>query len=214
MGKYRVAIVIPAFNEETTIFDVVQSVKDCGIVVVVDDASTDNTRQIAEGAGAIVISHNNNKGYDRALNTGFFKAKQLKCDVVITFDADGQHNQKYIKEYIDLIEQGYDVVIGIRSKLQRLAEYIFSWVANWRWGVKDPLCGMKAYRIDVFSQLGYFDSYKSIGTELAIYAANKSRKIAQYRIKIQDRQDNPRFGRSFHANMVILRSLWLGFMKY
>ena len=214
MDKYKVAIVIPAFNEEATIFDIVQSVKKYGIVVVINDASTDKTKKLAEDAGAIVVSHNKNKGYDGALNSGFSKVKELNCDFFITFDADGQHNHEFIKEYIDLIDQGFDVVIGTRNKFQRVAEYIFSWVANWRWGVKDPLCGMKAYRIDIFSQLGYFDSYGSIGTELAIYAAHKNIKIAQHSIKIEDRQDKPRFGRSFSANMVILRSLWLGFRKY
>ncbi|MDB0053294.1 glycosyltransferase family 2 protein [Alphaproteobacteria bacterium] len=214
MGKYQVVIVIPAFNEENTIFDIVQLVKEYGFVVVVNDASKDKTKQLAEDAGAIVVSHNENRGYDGSLNSGFLKAKELNCDVVITFDADGQHNQKYIKEYIDLIEQGFDLVIGTRNRLQRVAEYIFSWVASWRWGVKDPLCGMKGYRIDIYNQLGFFDSYGSIGTELAIFAAHKNIKIAQHSIKIEDRQDKPRFGRSFTANMVILRSLWLGFRKY
>jgi glycosyltransferase involved in cell wall biosynthesis len=214
MDKYQIAIVIPAFNEAVTIFNVVQSVKEYGVVIVVNDASTDKTRQLAEDAGATVVSHNKNKGYDGALNSGFSKANELNCDVVITFDADGQHNKKYIKEYIDLIEQGFCVVIGTRNKLQRMSEYFFSWVATWRWGIKDPLCGVKAYHIDIFSQLGYFDSYSSIGTELAIYAAHKNIKIAQRPIKIKDRQDKSRFGSSFSANIVILRALWLGIKKY
>ena len=214
MDKYKVAIVIPAFNEEATIFNIVQSVKKYGIVVVVNDASTDKTKQLAEDAGAIVVSHNKNKGYDGALNSGFSKVKELNCDVIITFDADGQHNHESIKEYINLIEQGFDVVIGSRNKLQRGAEYIFSWVSTWRWGIKDPLCGMKAYRVDIFSQLRYFDSYGSIGTELVIYAAHKNIKILQQSIKIEDRQDRPRFGSSFSTNIVILRALWLGLRKY
>ncbi len=214
MGKYKIAIVIPAFNEEVTIFNVVQSVKRYGEVIVVNDASTDETGKIAENAGAILVNHKKNKGYDGALNSGFNKAAELKYDVVITFDADGQHNQKSIKEYIDLLEQGFKVVVGVRDKFQRMSEYIFSWVSIWKWGIKDPLCGMKAYRIDVFNQLGYFDSYSSIGTELAIYAAHEKIKIAQQPIKIKDRQDKPRFGNMFFANMNILRSLWAGYRKY
>ena len=87
MDKYKVAIVIPAFNEEATIFDIVQSVKKYGIVVVVNDASTDKTKKLAEDAGAIVVSHNKNKGYDGALNSGFSKVKELNCDFFITFDS-------------------------------------------------------------------------------------------------------------------------------
>ena len=104
--------------------------------------------------------------------------------------------------------------MGVRSKFQRVSEYIFSWISIWRWDIKDPLCGMKAYRVDVFNQLGYFDSYSSIGTELAIYAAYENIKIAQHPIKIKDRQDKPRFGNMFSANINILRSLWLGCRKY
>ena len=207
MDKYKVAIIIPAFNEEATIFRVVQSVIEYGEVIVINDASTDKTRKRAEKAGATLVNHKKNKGYDGALNSGFVKARELSCDVVITFDADGQHNQRFIKEYIDLLEQGFQVVVGIRGKFQRVSEYIFSWVSIWKWGVRDPLCGMKAYRVDVFNQLGYFDSYSSIGTELMIYAAHQNIKIAQHPVKIKDRQDKPRFGNIFSANINILRSL-------
>ena len=215
MGKYKIAIIIPAFNEEVTIFHVVQSVRGYGEVIVVNDASTDETGKIAEKAGATLVNHKKNKGYDGALNSGFVKAGELNCDVVITFDADGQHNQRFIKEYIDLLGQGFQVVVGIRGRFQRVSEYIFSWVSIWKWGIKDPLCGMKAYRIDVFNQLGYFDSYSSIGTELAIYAAaHQNIKIAQHPIKIKGRQDKPRFGNMFSANINILRSLWIGCKRY
>lgn len=214
MGRFRIAIIIPAFNEESTLLGVIQSVQEYGDVIVVNDASTDKTKQIAEDSDAILVNHGKNKGYDAALNSGCAKARELNYNVVITFDADGQHNRKHIQEYIDLLEQGFEVIVGIRSKFQRVAEYIFAWAASWRWGVKDPLCGMKAYRIDVYNQLGYFDSYNSIGTELAIYAAHKKLKIAQQFIKVEDRKDRPRFGSGFSANMAILRALWRGYKKY
>ena len=214
MDKYKIAIVIPAFNEEATIFDVVQSVKEYGIVIVVSDASSDNTEQEVIRAGAVMVNHKKNKGYDGALNSGFIKAKELNCDAVITFDADGQHSSESIQEYIDLLEQGFSVVIGVRNRLQRVSESIFSWFAIRRWGIEDPLCGMKAYHIDVFNQLGFFDSYKSIGTELSIFAANQNIKIAQHRVKITGRQDVPRLGGRIFTNMVILRSLWIGSRKY
>ena len=95
-----------------------------------------------------------------------------------------------------------------------MSESIFSWVAVRRWGIEDPLCGMKAYHIDVFDQLGFFDSYKSIGTELSIFAAHQNIKIAQQHVKIRGRQDGPRLGGRIFTNMVILRSLWLGSRKY
>ena len=214
MGKYKVAIVIPAFNEESTVSDVVKSVKEYGVVIVVNDASTDNTEKKARKAGAIVINHKNNKGYDGALNSGFFKANELSCEIIITFDADGQHNSDLIEKYIFLIEDGSDVVIGTRNKFQRVGEYIFSKIAKIKGGILDPLCGMKAYHIDVYKELGYFDSFNSIGTELSIFAAKSKMKIKQVPIVINKRLDKPRFGSNISANLIILQSLLACFKKY
>lgn len=214
MHKFKIAIVIPAFNEGTTISNVVQSVKKYGSVIVVNDASNDNTKQEASAAGAILVNHDKNKGYDGALNSGFLKAVELNCDVIITFDGDGQHNPKFIKDSIDLLDQGFFVIIGIRNKLQRISEYIFSWVAVRKWGIKDPMCGMKAFHVDVFNQLGVFDSYQSIGTELVIFAVNQNIKIAQQHVMVNLRKDKPRFGNRIFSNVIILRSLWLAYKKY
>ena len=72
---------------------------------------------------------------------------------------------------------------------------------------------MKAYRIGVFRELGYFDSYDSIGTELAIYAAKSGKKIEQIDVKTRNRNDASRFGRSFSANQKIFRALLIGVFK-
>ena len=210
MEKYQVAIVIPAFNEENTIFGVVQSVKRYGTVIVVNDASTDRTQEMAEKAGVITIMHENNKGYDGALNSGFSKAEELNCRMVVTFDADGQHNANLLEEYIRLIDSGFQVVIGKRDKLQRVGEYIFSWVAQIKWGIVDPLCGMKAYHIDVYKNMGYFDSYNSIGTEMSIFASKSSTSIAQLPIMINKRVDKPRFGNRISSNIRILKAIFYG----
>jgi len=210
MDKHQVAIIIPAFNEENTIFDVVQSVRRYGVVIVVNDASTDKTQVMAEKAGAITIMHENNQGYDGALNSGFSKADELNCYMVITFDADGQHDANLLEEYIQLIDSGFQVVIGNRDKFQRVAEYIFSWVARLKWGIVDPLCGMKAYHIDVYKNLGHFDSYNSIGTELSIFASKSSTSIAQLPIMINKRVDKPRFGNRISSNIRILKAIFYG----
>lgn len=208
MDKHQVAIVIPAFNEEVTIYNQVQLVKEYGLVIVVNDASTDNTEQKALKAGAIVINHKINKGYDGALNSGFLNAHELGCEIIITFDADGQHDPGTIKKIITLINNGYDVVIGVRSKFQRSSEYIFSWVSKFKWGIQDPLCGIKGYRIDVYKKLGHFSSYESIGTELSIFSHNLGFKIIQIPVKIFDRIDKPRFGSKLSTNIKILCALF------
>jgi len=63
---------------------------------VVDDGSSDGTAKIAQGEGATVVSYSVNRGYDAALESGFCKAAEIGCELVVTIDADGQHNPDLI----------------------------------------------------------------------------------------------------------------------
>src|SRR5713101_5594916 len=103
MDRYRVGIVIPAFNESATIVSVVQSAGRYGGAIVVDDGSTDNTAELAIHAGAVVVSHGRNRGYDAALNTGFKRAAELGTEIIITVDADGQHDPSLIQKFVHAI---------------------------------------------------------------------------------------------------------------
>ena len=214
MEKFRVAIVIPAFNEEITITQVVNSVKHYGTAIVVNDASNDSTKQKAEDAGALVVNHKENKGYDCALNSGFQKASELSFDAVITFDADGQHDVATIKKFIYYLKNKCDVVVGTRPYPARFSEYISKKLLNFFFGIKDPLCGIKGYKMIVYRKRGYFDSYNSIGTELSIYAKVNGYIVRQVDVNIKDRTDNPRFGSLISANWKIIRSVIVGIFKY
>ena len=83
------SIVIPALNEAETISQVISEVKRYGNPIVVDDGSTDKTAAISSLAGALVVKHKTNKGYEEALNSGFRKAAELGSTVIMTLDADG-----------------------------------------------------------------------------------------------------------------------------
>ena len=207
MDRSKLGIVIPALNEEKSIASVVAAIRTHGIPVVVDDGSTDQTAHFATIAGAVVISHTKNHGYDKALNSGFAMADELNCEFVLTLDADGQHSPDLLPLFINALDQGADVVIGVRDRRPRLAENVFAIVALLRWRIRDPLCGLKAYRMNLYRELGHFDSYSSIGTELSIFAARKKRKIIQISFDTRHRVDEPRFGKSLSANIRIIRSL-------
>jgi len=207
MVKCKVAIVIPAFNEEATIFNVVQSVKEYGIVIVVNDASSDKTKKIAESAGAIVINHKDNKGYDGALDSGFKRAEELDCDGVITFDADGQHSSNILPQYINHLEKGMDLVLGIRPKTQRFAEWVFKIYTKFFINWSDPLCGMKGYSMKLYKDKGCFDSRNSIGTELAAYGIYNGYKHVEINIPTIARNDSPRFSSTIRSNFIIMKAL-------
>ena len=212
MDRSRVGIVIPALNESATIAVIVEAVKKYGVPIVVDDGSTDNTADLARQAGGIVVSHECNRGYDAALDSGFRKASAIACEVIITVDADGQHDPSLINKFIERIDAGAEVVVGTRSARQRLAEYVFAWYTRSRFGIHDPLCGMKAYKTSVYRALGHFDSYGSIGTELMIFAAKNGYRIEQIPFDVRERKGQSRFGRVLSGNYKIFRamiySLW------
>lgn len=214
MVRPRVGIVIPALNEETSIAAVIQQCLSEGIPIVVDDGSTDNTAKVSEAAGAEVIQHTSNKGYDAALISGFKKADAIQCDYVITIDADGQHDPELIKKFIAALTDGADVVVGIRDIQQRLAEVVFSFFTKMKVGIYDPLCGLKGYRLSVYRALGHFDSYNSIGTELTLFASSADYKIAQIPVSTRARNGAPRFAGLLRANYKIFRSLVIGYLKF
>jgi glycosyltransferase involved in cell wall biosynthesis len=208
LDKYKVAIVIPAYNEEDTIAEVIESVKEYGSVIVVNDASNDRTCEISERAGVIVVNHKKNKGYDSALNSGFIKAEKLDFDAVITFDADGQHDSNMLKEYVNNLRNGIDLVLGVRPKTARVSEWFFMLYTRTRFNWKDPLCGMKGYSMDLYRKQGYFDSYNSIGTELVNFGLLHNFSYVQLPVPISERKDNPRFYSLIRSNWYILKSLF------
>jgi glycosyltransferase involved in cell wall biosynthesis len=115
-----VAIVMPARNEAAVVGHVVAQIPAevnhfTTIPIVVDDGSTDSTGDVARMAGARVLRHITNLGVGMATITGLKAAQQLNADVIVTMDADGQHDPREIEKLVRcLIEGDFDVVIGSR----------------------------------------------------------------------------------------------------
>lgn len=212
--KTDLAIIIPALNEAATIGQVIASIGGVGRIIVVDDGSTDGTGEIAGDAGADVVRLEVNRGYDGALQAGFERADELDCAFVITLDADGQHPQEMISIYVEQLEGGMDLVLGVRDRLQRFSEHVFAFLTDKTLGISDPLCGMKGYRLSLYRALGHFDSYGSVGTELALHSVRNGAKYVQIPIKTNERVDQPRFSRIARANWIILRAALIGIYRF
>ncbi|MDK2790115.1 MAG: UDP-N-acetylglucosamine---dolichyl-phosphate N-acetylglucosaminyltransferase [Methanothermococcus sp.] len=115
--KNNVFVVIPAYNEEKMIGNTLRRLKNEGYknLIVVDDGSSDRTSEIAKKEGAIVCRHIINRGLGGALGTGLKCALQYKPNVIVTFDADGQHEPKDIEKIVKpILEDDYEVVVGSR----------------------------------------------------------------------------------------------------
>lgn len=214
MESPRVVFIIPAYNEEITVAKVINSISKFGSSIVIDDASYDKTAEVAKTNGAIVITHSKNLGYDKSLNSGFKIADKMGFKFAITLDADQQHDTKVVPKLLsELFDKEVDIVAGVRVNSQRFSEYIFKVISKYVWGLKDPLCGLKGYRMDIYKKFGTFDTFNSIGTELLIRASIKNKKISQINVNINKRIDKPRFGNIIYANYKIFKALLICLIK-
>ena len=206
----QLAAVIPAFNEARTIKAVVLQVRQRAIAIVVDDGSTDDTAALAQAAGAYVVRHPLNRGYDCALETGLRTALELGCTFAVTMDADGQHDPTLRDRFPADLEAGADLVVGQRDRTQRWSETLFCFVSRLAWGLNDPLCGMKGYSKRILARVEDINTYASIGTELAVRLVKAGVIAHQLPVKTRPREGTSRFGRGFMPNFKISKALWMG----
>lgn len=148
---------IPAYNEEKTIAKVVLlAQKYVNVVVVCDDGSQDLTADIAQKLGAIVVRHEKNLGYGAAVQSLFEKARALNADLLLTFDADGQHDAREIPKLIQpILENKADIVVGSRFLqrsngvpfYRRLGIKVLTKMTNdsGKGALTDAQCGFRAY---------------------------------------------------------------------
>jgi glycosyltransferase involved in cell wall biosynthesis len=204
-----IALVIPALNEERTLPLVIDGVrKYVRDVIVVDDGSTDRTVEVARKSGAVVHSNPKNLGPEQSCENGFRVAKRMGAEIVVTFDADGQHKPEDIPRFLEPVLNGQaDIVVGNRGTKARITEYLFSAYANLRMGIHDPICGLKAIRMEVYDRVGYFDTVKGITAQLLFQAKKKGFRVMELPIEVDAREDTPRFGRTFKANIKIFYGL-------
>ena len=201
---------VPAFNEAQTIGAAIAGLlPHVSRVIVVDDRSTDGTGDIAQRAGAEVVRHSENQGYDASLNDGFKAAASSGADIIFTFDADGEHDAADVPRILaPLLTDEADIALGQRPRTRHLGEDIFAAYTRSRFGIRDPLCGLKAYRRSVYNAVGFFDSLSSIGTELTIRGIRKGFRVVLVPVALRPRLDTSRFYASrFRGTMRMLRAL-------
>jgi len=159
----KVSVVLPAKNEDGAIGQTVERIKQLNLIheiIVVNDGSTDNTKTVAEKAGAIVVMHPYSKGNGAAIKTG---ARTATGDVIIFMDADGQHDPNDIPRLIEKIELGYDLVVGARQKGSQasvsrgIANKLYNNLATYmtEHPVEDLTSGFRAVRAEKFREFLY-----------------------------------------------------------
>jgi glycosyltransferase involved in cell wall biosynthesis len=192
-NKPVVVVGIPAFNEERMVFKVVfDAQKFADVVVVCDDGSSDQTAAIAKRLGADVVKHERNLGYGAAIRSLFKRARELDADVLVTLDADGQHNANEIPNVVKPIVQDMaDVVIGSRfidangtvemPLYRRIGAKLITKLVNGssKNGIKDAQSGFRAYNRRALKRVSISEAGMGASVEILLKANKHKLKICE-----------------------------------
>jgi len=202
----KIIVGIPAFNEEKNIAVlIIQLKKIADKIIVCNDGSTDLTSKIAEELGATMINHEKNLGYGAAIRSIFLKSKDLDGDILVTFDADGQHRIEDINRVINPIINGEsDLVIGSRFLDESAKEVPRYRKAGIKLITKITNATIKKQLTDSQSpsELGM-----GISTEILIKASAKNFRISEVPIKIVYDGDTSTHNPISHGSSVLLSTI-------
>ena len=191
--KPFVVVGIPAFNEEHSIASVVLSAKKfADAVIVCDDGSSDLTGEIALQLGAEVVRHESNMGYGASIRTLFARARDFAADVLVTLDADGQHDPSEIPAVVKPIVEGEaDVVIGSRfvdgnghkemPSYRRFGAKLITGLVNGsaKTGTSDSQSGFRAYSREAIERLSVNETGMGASVEILLDAGKNNLKVCE-----------------------------------
>lgn len=196
------AIIIPAYNEQDTIGDVIsriprEKIPGCRIIVV-DDGSQDATRELSGKAGADeVISFTQNRGLGVAFQKGVDAAVSMGADYVVNIDADGQFSPQDIPRLLEPVLSGQaDVSVCSRFRdkelepsmpyVKKTGNKFFSWFISWITGMRltDTQCGFRAYNREAALNLNIQSKY-TYTQEAIIELAEKGFRITEVPLNVK-----------------------------
>ena len=215
----KIVIGIPAYNEEKNIASLLIKLKKISQdIIVCNDGSNDLTGKIAKELGATVIEHEKNLGYGSAIKSIFLKAHEINADILVTFDADGQHRIEDINAILEPIKNNIaDIVIGSRflNNNQEIPKYreigikAITKLTNVTGGTKitDSQSGFRAYNKKILDKIIPQESGMGISTEILIKAQKADFKITEVPIIILYEGDTSTHNPISHGSSVILSNL-------
>ena len=216
----KIAIGLPAFNEEKNIASIItQLKKKYKLIIVCDDGSSDLTAAISEEMGAVVVKHKKNLGYGGAIRSLFLKAKELDCDILVTFDSDGQHKISDIENVIKPIQnKEANIVIGSRflgnvegtlPTYRKLGIKAITNLVNSNTGNKitDSQSGFRGYDKTTLEKIIPSDSGMGVSTEILIKANKHNFKIIEIPITILYQEEISSQQTLAHGTSVILSTM-------
>lgn len=217
-----ISVIFPAFNEEENIEKSVDAAREAMSkffdkieIIVVDDGSTDKTRDLLDGMrdrhdDVVPIHHAKNRGYGAALRTGLYAAQN---DLVFFSDADLQFDLEEIRHLLEWIED-YEIVAGYRAKR---ADPINRRFNAWGWNmlvrlllgvkVRDIDCAFKLFRKDIFQKIQLTSVGAMINTELLAMAAQHGMRVKEVPVSHYPRVAGQQTGSNLRVILKAFREL-------
>ena len=193
----KLVIGIPAYNEEANIAGIILKLQEISdAIIVCNDGSSDLTGKISEKLGVNVVNHKKNLGYGAAIKSIFEKAREINADILVTFDADGQHRIQDIEAVLKpILNNEADIVIGSRflnGKTENIPEYrkvgikVITSLTNSSLNTKlsDSQSGFRAYNKKVLEKIEPSEYGMGVSTEILIKSSKENFKIIEVPIKI------------------------------
>ncbi|HEU0085985.1 MAG TPA: glycosyltransferase family 2 protein [Candidatus Paceibacterota bacterium] len=200
----KVIVILPAYNAEKTLAKTVADIPK-GIVseiILVDDASTDNTVKLAEKLGLTVVRHNFNKGYGANQKSCYDLALKNEADIIVMIHPDYQYDSNVIKYLVGFIDEGYcDVMLGtrIRSRKEALdggmpvykyiSNRILTLIENMLSGqnLSEWHSGMRAYKREVLENIDYKNNSNDFvfDTQVLFQVIEKGYKIGDVPVPVR-----------------------------
>jgi len=215
----KIAIGLPAYNEEKNIASIIIRLKQVSdTIIVCDDGSSDLTSKIASGLGAITITHPKNMGYGAAIGSLFNKAREIDADILVTFDADGQHRIEDISSVLEpILKNQADIVIGSRflndsdnvPKYRKLGIKTITELTNVTTGsnITDAQSGFRAYSKNALQNLTPSEYGMGVSTEILVKAAKNKFRIIEVPITILYEGDTSTHNPVSHGASVVLSTV-------
>ena len=186
---------IPAYNEAKSIAKLILlAQKQVDRVVVCDDGSEDLTADISQRLGASVIRHGKNLGYGAAIQSLFRKAKEMGADVILTLDADGQHNPEEIPKLVEPIMEGKaDIVIGSRflgehndtPAYRRFGIKLITKLTNKSSSFSDGQCGFRAYGKKAIENLNLKENGMGVSAEILLETVKRGFRVVEVPVRVR-----------------------------
>ena len=205
--KKTFLIITLARNEESTISHILKKSIKYGDVLVINDASVDNTLKLAKKLPVKIISNTTPQGYSNCKRLGLGYAIENNYENIILIDSDGEHSPDLIKIFIQNFKNPINVIFG-RRKISRFSEKVICKYYKIIYGVSDIFCGMMALKTSLIKRELLNSKKDDLGMEIVLDILRNKNKFTEINVFGKERIKNSRIYVNFYSKFKYLKIIF------